>query len=595
MQLASLLVPLLLGLASVQAKHTFKLGTEDFLLDGKPFTIMAGEMHPARIPPEYWRQRIQMAKAMGLNTLSCYVFWNFHEPEEGKYDFKSPDHDLARFFRIAQEEGMWVILRPGPYCCGEWDFGGIPSYLLKYPDLKVRCMDPRYTAAAGKYLAALAKVVKPQMVANGGPILMVQCENEYGSYGNDRAYMEWVRDQWIKNGIDGPFTTSDGATTYMLEAGSLPGAAVGLDPGESNDAYAVARKMNPGVPVFSSETYPGWLTHWGEKWARVGTDGIVGAVKWLLENKKGFSLYMVHGGTNFGWWAGANSGGHGYEPDVTSYDYDAPITEQGRATPKYMALRDLIAHETGQTPPAIPDPIPAVTVPPFEMKQWASVLEKLPKPIMSPQPKPFEALGQDHGFMLYRTRLIGHKSGHLDVKELHDFATVYVDGEFVGTMDRREGKMSIDLPASKSKEPVLDILVEGMGRINFASTMIDRKGITDRVTLNGMTLMDWECYPLPMDGPPVGSDIPARAAQPGHCFGGSFELAAPADTYLDMSQFKKGVVWVNGHNLGRYWEIGPQHRLYCPATWLKAGQNIVIVFDLLKTGNGEMRGFETLE
>ncbi|HVT12513.1 MAG TPA: beta-galactosidase family protein [Fimbriimonadaceae bacterium] len=578
---------------AMNAPHSFQLRGDDFLLDGKPFQILSGEMHPARIPVEYWRHRIRMAKAMGCNTIAAYIFWNYQEPQDGKFDFKSTNHDVAKFIKIAQEEGMWVLLRPGPYVCAEWDFGGIPPYLLRYPDLKVRCMDPRYMSAVERYLKRLAAEVRPLQVTHGGPILMVQIENEYGSYGNDRDYVKRLKQIWEGNGIDVPFYTADGATPYMLECGSLPGCAVGLDPGTSNDAYAVAQKANPGVPVFSSETYPGWLTHWGENWAKVDTDGISNEVKWLLDNKKSFNLYVVHGGTNFGWTAGANSGGKGYEPDVTSYDYDAPITEQGRATPKYMALRDLIAKETGITPPPIPDPIPATEVPEFKLEPFSSVWANLPAPKHYAQPKPFEEMGQDHGFALYRTRLIGHKSGRLTVTDLHDYATAFLDGKFVGALDRREGKNSIDLPQTGSKDPTLDLLVEGMGRINFAQQMIDRKGITDRVTLNGMTLMSWDVYNLPMDD--VASLHPGDTSRQGIFLHGSFDLEKPADTFLDCSALKKGVVWVNGHNLGRYWEIGPQRRLYCPAPWLKSGRNEVVVFDLLATEPATMKGEATLE
>ena len=574
--------------------HEFQLRGDDFLLDGKPFEIISGEMHPARIPVEYWRHRIQMAKAMGCNTIAAYIFWNYQEPSEGKYDFRSTNHDVAKFIRIAQEEGMWILLRPGPYVCAEWDFGGIPPYLLRYPDLKVRCMDPRYMKAAENYMKALAAQVRLLLVTHGGPILMVQIENEYGSYGNDRDYVKRLKQIWEQNGIDVPFYTADGATTYMLEAGSLPGCAVGLDPGTSLDAFELAKKMNPGVPVFGSETYPGWLTHWGEQWAQVGTDGISNEVKFLLDNHKSFNLYVVHGGTNFGFTAGANSGGKGYEPDVTSYDYNAPITEQGRATPKFMALRDLIAKETGVAPPPVPAPIPAIDIPEFKLEPAGSIWDHLPTPIHQVQPKPFEEMGQYQGFADYRTRLIGHKSGRLTVTELHDFATVFLDGKFVGTLDRREGRMSIDLPSDGAREPVLDIFVEAMGRINFAAQMIDRKGITDRVTLNGMTLMNWDVYQFPMTAAPTPGTGHLATEAP-TIFAGSFDLDKPADTFLDCSNLKKGVVWVNGHNLGRYWEIGPQKRLYCPAPWLKAGRNEVVVFELLATEPATMRGYKTLE
>jgi hypothetical protein len=568
-------------------RHTFSLGPSDFLLDGKPFQVVSGEMHPARIPPEYWRHRIRMDRAMGCNTIAAYVFWNHHETAEGVFDFTSPSRDIARFVRIAQEEGMWVILRPGPYVCAEWDFGGIPSYLLRYPDLKVRCLDPRYMAAADRYIARLAAVVGPLLVSRGGPILMVQIENEYGSYGNDRQYLERLRSAWKHAGVNGPFYTADGPTTYMLEAGHLAGAAVGLDSGSSEKDWDLARSIVPGVPVFSSETYPGWLTHWGEQWARPSLDDLRKEMGFLLGAGKSFNLYVVHGGTNFGFTAGANSGGKGYEPDLTSYDYDAPITEQGRPTPKFLALREMIgaSRPAGEALPAIPDPIPTLEVSEIPMRAAASLWRHLPVPVKSVQPRPFESYGQNQGLVLYRTTLVGRTSGRLQVTDLHDYALVLVDGRIVGTLDRRLGENSLDLPRTTSPAPVLDILVEGMGHINFGQAMVDRKGITDRVTLGGMTLMNWDVFLLPLGERWVASlaDDAAADARPGLFFRGTFRVEKPADTYIDMSGYRKGVVFVNGHNLGRYWDIGPQRRLYCPAPWLKAGENAVVVFDLLVT------------
>ncbi len=585
--------------ATPMAKHTFALGATDFLLDGAPFQAIGCELHPARIPAEYWTHRIRMAKAMGCNAIAAYVFWNHHETAEGLFDFATGNRDLARFLRLVQAEGLWVILRPGPYVCAEWDFGGIPPYLLRIPDLKIRCLDPRYMEAAERYMKRLAAVVRPLLVTSGGPILMLQVENEYGSYGNDRAYLGRLREVWVTAGIDVPFYTADGATPSDLEAGHLEGAAVGLNPGSEESHWELARSVVPGVPVFSAETYPGWLTHWGERWARPKLDDLLKEVAFLLTSKKSFNFYVAHGGTNFGFTAGANSGGKGYEPDVTSYDYDAPIDEQGRPTPKYHALRRLIgAHlEAGRSLPDIPGPVPAVSVPEFAMRAHASIWDNLPPPIASVQPLPFEAYGQDQGLVLYRTKLVGRKSGRLVITDLHDYASVFLDGRLVGTLDRRLGEKTIDLPATGSPTPELDILVEGMGHINFAQEMIDRKGITDRVSLSDMTLMNWDVFLLPLQDAwvtalPAGS---AGAARPGVFFRGSFTLERPADTFLDMTGYRKGVVWVNGHNLGRYWDIGPQKRLYCPAPWLRAGANEVIVFDLHQTDPSPLRGAPTLE
>jgi beta-galactosidase len=585
--------------AAQTTSHTFFMSDSEFIMDGQPLQIISGEMHPARIPAEYWRHRVQMAKAMGCNTIAAYIFWNYHEPEEGTYDFTSGNHNLKEFFRIVQEEGMWLIVRPGPYVCAEWDFGGIPPYLLRIPDIRIRCMDPRYMAAAEKYISKLAEEIKPFMITKGGPIILLQIENEYGSYGNDRNYLLRLKEVWKQCGVDLPTFTGDGPTEYMLEAGSLPGSAVGLDSGSSQADFDLANKMNPGVPVFSSETYPGWLTHWGEEWVRPDTVSLIKEVKFLMDHKKSFNLYVIHGGTNFGFTAGANSGGKGYEPDITSYDYDAPVNEQGLPTAKYMALRKLLGSylPKGKKLPPIPAPVPVMEIPPIGLQPFTTIWDKLPQPVLSVQPKPMEAFGQDNGFILYKTELVGHKSGKLVVTDVHDYATVFLNGVYIGKLDRREGINSIDIPPSNVPVPVLEILVEAMGRINYSQEMIDRKGITDRVTLNGMTLMNWKIYNLPMDKKYIfdlrSSGI--KHNKPGVFFRGNFFIQKTGDTFFDLINYTKGVLWINGHNLGRYWNIGPQKRLYCPESWLNEGLNEILIFDLHQTEPKPVLGMKTLE
>jgi beta-galactosidase len=545
-----------------------------------------------------------MAKAMGCNTISVYLFWNYHETEEGVYDFTTSNKNLSEFFKIVQDEDMWLIVRPGPYVCAEWELGGIPPYLLRKPGIRLRCMDPDYMKAAERYIARLAEELKPWMITKGGPVIMLQIENEYGSYGNDRNYMMRLKEVWLTNGIDIPTFTGDGATTYMLEAGTLPGSAVGLDPGSEESHFELARKMNPGVPVFSSETYPGWLTHWGEKWQKPDTSSLLKEVRFLMDTKKSFNFYVIHGGTNFGFTAGANSGGKGYEPDVTSYDYDAPISEQGQPTPKYYALRNLIGSylPKGKKLPPVPEPVPAIEITALGLAPFTSVWDNLPEPVNSVQPKTFEAYGQDYGFILYRTELIGHKKGKLTVTDIHDYATVFLNGKYIGRLDRREGINTIDIPESNVEKPVLDIFVEGMGRINFAQHMIDRKGITERVTLNGMTLMNWKIYQFPMSEKFIYGlrSSGQNLTRPGVFFKGNFmfnkEAGVPVnDTFIDLSNYTKGIVWVNGHNLGRYWNIGPQQRLYCPASWLRMGLNEIIIFDIHQTEPKPVTGWKTME
>lgn len=597
----SFLLALLISTGSVFAldreKHIFRLGENKFWLDDKPFQIISGEIHPSRIPAEYWRHRIQMIKAMGCNTVACYIMWNYHERKPGVFDFQTDNRNIEKFIQTVQDEGMYLLFRPGPYVCGEWDFGGLPAYLLSTPDIKIRCMDSCYTAAVERYVKQISPLIKKYEVTNGGPILMVQLENEYGSYGNDRNYLKWLHDLWRSEGISVPFYTADGATPHMLEAGTYPGAAIGLDPASSEAEFAEPLKLRPEASVFCSELYPGWLTHWREKWNGASIEKVTSDVKWLLEHGKSFNYYVIHGGTNFGFWAGANTSADGtYQPDVTSYDYDSPINEAGQATPKYMALRELAQQYSKKKLPVIPEPIPTITFPTVQTERFTSIWDNLPQASQLVQPVPMEMLNQYEGLILYRTRLVGHKSGLLRVDDVHDYATVFLNGRYLGTIDRTLGQNSIKIPVSGGDEnPVLDILVEGMGRINFAAYMIDRKGITERVTLNGMTLMNWEAYSLPMSADYVASLRNGDTVRPGMFFKATLNLDETGDCYIDMRDFTKGIVYVNGHNLGRYWNVGPQYRLYCPGVWLRKGANEVVIFDLHQTEAGSIKGYKTLK
>lgn len=594
-----LLVVLLLIMmpCTAQQKNSFSFSKKEFLLNNQPFQIIGGEMHPARIPKIYWRHRIQMAKAMGCNTIPVYIFWNYHEVKEGVFDFTTDNKNIAEFIRLCQQENMWVILRPGPYVCAEWDFGGLPTYLLKYPDIKLRCMDNRYMAAVSRYIKRLAAEVRPLLISNGGPILMTQIENEYGSFGNDKNYLKAIKKLWVDNGVAGPFYTADGPTTYMLEAGTVEGAAIGLDSGSSDDDFNTATAQNPNVPSFSSETYPGWLTHWKEKWQRPDTNALKKEITYLLQNKKSFCFYVIHGGTNFGFTAGANAfSPTQYQPDITSYDYDAPISENGNATPKYFMLRSLIESYTGKQLPPVPAPQKTIAVDEIKMSAFTTIWKELPAAQFSVQPKPMEYYGQNQGLVLYSTTLIGHHSGNLTITEPHDFAMVFVDGKLIDTIHRDGGRWTIKIPKTTTKNPVLQILVEGMGHINFAQYMIDRKGITDRVTLNGMTLMNWQVQLLPLDEKFIKALKPKypEGFHDGIFYMGSFTLNEPGDTFFDMSQYSKGVVYVNGHNLGRYWNVGPQQRLYCPANWLQKGNNEIVVLDLLQNEAAPVSGKTTM-
>ena len=583
--------------------HTFSFGGKDgesFLLDKKPFQIRSGEMHPQRIPKIHWRNRIQMAKAMGMNTIAFYVMWNDFEQPDGSFDFKSGNRDIATFMRICQEEGMWVLFRPGPYVCGEWDFGGLPAYLLKEPKIKLRTTsDVRFMAAQEKYLTAIAPIAKPFLVQNGGPILMTQLENEYGSYPRkSRSYMQWLKDFWTKQGF-GPFYSSDGAGKKYLEKVVLPGVAVGLDPGKSEKAWDIARTYNPGVPIFSSETYPGWLRHWGEgDWRPTN---LRKAISWYMETGKSFNIFVIHGGSNFGFTAGANGGGRRYYPDVTSYDYGSPINEQGHPTKEYFQYRKIIeaALKANGPLPEVPKSVPAMEIPPFSLKRLAGLWELFPKPKPVPSDRMwFESWGQNQGLAFYRTTLPAGDEAELYCSNIHDYGLIFLDGKFLKKISRRRGKRALVTIPKRSKPAVLEILVEGMGHINFSGGMeSDRKGLFGVIKLGKKRITDWQVAPLPLRTPPSlkqRKQSIALGSRLGSYFRGVVVLkTVPQDTFFDMSKYTKGMIWVNGHNLGRYWNVGAQQRLYCPASWLRKGENIIDILDLHMTKPQQIRGCKT--
>ena len=568
--------------AQQAAPGSFAVQNGKFLLNGKPFQIIAGEMHYQRVPRVYWRDRFRMAKAMGLNTITTYVFWNAHEPRPGAYDF-SGNNDVAEFVREAQQVGLYVNLRPGPYSCAEWDFGGFPAWLLKDHSTIVRSRDPKFIEPAARWIKRLGQELAPLQIGNGGPILLVQVENEYGSFGDDHAYTEQIHRMFVDSGFTKSLMyTADGAEE--IPAGSVPGLVVAINfgawgPGEAEKNFAELKKLRPDGPFFNSEFWDGWFDHWGSKHANANTPNESSNLEWILRQGYSVSLYMFHGGTSFGWMNGANSDGKNYEPDVTSYDYAAPLDESGRPTPKYFAFRDLIAKTTGTTPPPVPTQPPPMKVPPFNLAEGVSLWNVLPAPVHSEQILSMEDLDQAYGYILYRKHLDGPAAGALALDELHDYAQVYLDGKLIGALDRRlsQNRLRVEVPPAGAR---LDILVENTGRINFNVSMRgERKGITKQVTLSGKPVLGWDIYPLPLAEPAKLSF--ARTPCEGPCFyRASFPVDTPADTFLDTSAFTKGEVWLNGRALGRVWTIGPQKTLYVPGPWLHSGENEVIVFDL---------------
>jgi beta-galactosidase len=581
-------------------KHTFEIKEGQFVYDGKPTRVISGEMHYARIPHQYWRHRLQMLKAMGLNAVATYVFWNFHEPEPGKWDFTG-DRNLAEYIKIAGEEGLMVILRPGPYVCAEWEFGGYPWWLQNVEGLELRRDNEQFLKYTKLYIERLYREVNKLQITKGGPIVMVQAENEFGSYvsqrkdiplAEHRAYNAKIVQQLKDAGFNVPMFTSDGS--WLFEGGSVPGALPTAN-GESNieNLKKVVNQYNDNQgPYMVAEFYPGWLAHWVEPHPQVRASGIARQTEKYLKNDVSFNYYMAHGGTNFGFTSGANyDKNHDIQPDLTSYDYDAPISEAGWATPKFDSIRNVIKQYVKYTVPEAPKPIPVIEIPSIKLNKVAGLFASTAAqtPIQAERPLAFEELGQGHGYVLYKRHFNQPISGTLRIEGLRDYATVYVSGEKVGELNRyfNNYTLDIDIPFNSN----LEILVENMGRINYGSRIIhNRKGIIDQVKIGDNIIEgEWEMIKLPMDKVPAVDKLPGvqnnTAASAGTLKGnpviykGVFNLKETGDTFLNMEDWGKGIVFINGINIGRYWRLGPQQTLYIPGVWLKKGTNEIVIFE----------------
>ena len=559
--------------------HTFTVSGRQFLMDGKPYQIIAGEMHYTRVPRAYWQDRLQKAKAMGLNTITTYVFWNVHEPRPGVYDFTG-QNDVAEYIREAQKQGLNVILRPGPYICGEWELGGYPSWLLKDRNLILRSPEPNYTAAVQRWFNRLAKEIKPLLLQNGGPIIAVQVENEFGSFGDDKTYLEGVKNELIESGMgDAVLYTSNPPDD--LVNGSLPElpTVINFGSGAAEKSFTKLDQLRPDGPRMSGEYWAGWFDHWGDTHHVTDGDKEAAELSWMLRRGYSVNIYMFEGGTSFGWMNGANSDGSNYQPDTTSYDYDAPLDEKGDPRKKFYAFRKVIEDTTKTRLPPPPKPSFRTAFPIDQAMLSASLWRNLPTPVNSKTPLTFEDLDQSYGYMLYRAGLDEGDGGKLILDGLHDYAQIYVDQQLVGTLDRRLGDHELDLPR-QTRAATLDILVENTGRVNFTQVIrTERKGLTGSVTLDGRAPKNWEIYSLPMD------DLSHLRFLPEPCTGPCFFQAQmtaekPADTYLDTRALHKGMVWLGTQPLGRFWSIGPQHALYAPGPWLQPGKNTITFFDL---------------
>jgi beta-galactosidase len=573
-------------------RHSFELGDSTFLLDGKPFVMISGELHYPRVPREAWRHRMRMAKAMGLNTIGTYVFWNLHEPEKGKYDFTG-NNDIGAFVRTAQEEGLWVILRPSPYVCAEWEFGGYPYWLQNEEGLVVRSLEPKFIKAYKNYIKEVAKQLVPLQVNHGGNVLMIQVENEYGFYGKDKKYLEESRKIFIEAGFDGLLYTCDPAA--KVEDGHLPPLLPAVNGVvRPDEVKRIVRKFHAGKgPFYVAEWYPAWFDWWGTEHHTVPAENYASKLDSTLAEGISINMYMFHGGTTRGFMNGANYNDKDpFEPQISSYDYDAPLDEAGNPTEKFFQFRNVIKKHLPTTMALqnVPEPKPSAKLADIRLTSSSSIFDQLGEPVRAKNPATFEDLNQAYGFVLYRTTLHKGESGILKIKDLRDYALIFVNGEQVGVLDRRlyQDSIYINVPAGKVR---LDILVENLGRVNFGPYLLkNRKGITRSVTLNNEDLFNWEMYSLPFnDISKISFTTTAPHADVPALRKGTFELAKPVDTYFDFRTWGKGVVWVNGHNLGRYWAIGPQQTIYVPAEWLKAGVNEVVVFELLGKGGNTVK------
>ncbi len=578
-----------------------EIKNKKFYMDSKPFDIYSGAMHYFRTVPEYWEDRLTKLKAAGFNTVETYVCWNLHEKKPGEFDF-SGILDIEKYLEIAQKVGLYAIVRPGPYICAEWDFGGLPAWLLKDKNMQIRCMYPDYLKCVERFYKELLPRLVPHLESHGGNIIAMQVENEYGSYGNDKEYLRYVENLTRACGIDCLLFTSDGNTNNMISGGSLPDIYKVLNFGSrSRTAFNVLKGFENDGPNMCGEFWCGWFDHWRDKHHTRNSLEIVNEIKGFIDNGASFNMYMFHGGTNFGFTAGANHNqGHGYEPTVTSYDYCAMLTEWGDYTPAYHAVRKLLCEKQGIEPPELPESPKLQSIGKVELTEAASLFENLDnigKKHHVPVPEGMEYFGQNFGLIYYETTLKGkYNASPMYVKNVHDFADVYFDGEKKASIDRtlysveskttlkdvifkkKKGESSPFLMPALSGERKIGVLVDTMGRVNYGENMLDRKGISD-IYLGIQRLMNYDVWTLPLDNLDKLKYSSSVKKEEPVFLKGSFKTDSKADCFVHLDGFNRGCVYINGFNLGRFWKVGPQKSLYIPGTLLK-DENEIIVFNI---------------
>ncbi|WP_314586743.1 beta-galactosidase [Paenibacillus terrigena] len=566
----------------------FAVEGNQFVFDGKPVKLISGAIHYFRVVPEYWRDRLMKLKACGFNTVETYIPWNLHEPNEGQFNFEGMA-DIVKFIETAGELGLYVIVRPSPYICAEWEFGGLPAWLLADPGMRLRCFHQPFLDKIDAYYDVLLPKFVPLLCTNGGPIIAMQIENEYGSYGNDTQYLEYLKESKIKRGIDVLLFTSDGPGDFMLQGGMVPGVLETVNFGSRpEEFFPKLREYQPEGPIMCMEYWNGWFDHWFEQHHTRDAADVAKVFDEMLAMDASVNFYMFHGGTNFGFWSGANDDGTTYMPTITSYDYDVPVSECGDLTDKFYAVREVVSKYVDLGPLELPEPIKKKAYGQVNMSQQASLFESLDKlstPVQRTCPDPMELLGQNYGFILYTTRISGPRpETKLNLQDVHDRAQIFVDGEFKGVIERwnKDAEpITFSIPPEGAQ---LSVLVENMGRTNYGPSLRDVKGITEGIRFGAQFLYHWTIHTLPMEDLSKLEFTPITEKCEGKptFYKGTFQVdEAAADTFLELKGWNKGVAYINGFNLGRYWEtVGPQKTLYIPAPLLRNGENELVLLEL---------------
>lgn len=557
----------------------FRIVDNQFVKDGKPIKLISGAVHYFRNMKGTWADIFKKARALGLNCIETYCAWNMHEKKPGEFDF-SGNLDLVEFIKTAEREGLMVIVRPGPYICAEREFGGLPWWLQTMEGMEIRCLNPVYMKHFTRYLKEVFDRIRPLLSTNGGPVIMLQCENEYGYYGDDKEYLKKLYTVYRENGIDVPLFTSDGTGEQDLLDGTIEGCLSTLNFGSRvEENFKAHDKLFPNSPKMCMEMWNGWFDAWGDDIHHTTSAEAYAQVVDDMLKRGSLNMYMLIGGTSFGFMTGANHY-EVYQPQVTSYDYDAPLSECGDITKKYMALRSVIQKYTNEALPDVPPNRKKSAYGRVRLTEVGGLfenLDKLSSPVFSNVPKCMESYGQGYGYIAYRTRLNrDYDNAEIYFEGLGDRAQIYINTDLVDILYINDKELKARFSAKEGD--TLTVLVENMGRANFGPKMMRKKGIDGRCLINGRVHFNWQVYTLPMDNL-ERVVYGGKVSENSRFLRGKFNVDEANDTFIYLDSFKKGFVLINGFNIGRYWEIGPQRSLYVPASLLRKGENEIVVFE----------------